>query len=494
MVGFLSEMTFECAALPVSRSSPGSSSYMCLAGLGRQCNFLKRGEDMKIFVFTILLATLYPTSFFAAPAASHAEPIRVLLLDGQSGGPYHDWQLTTRVLKKELEDTGLFRVSIATSPRFGEDFSNFKPEFSKYQAIVLNYDAPDWPADLQAQLEQFVKNGGGLIIIHGADNAFPGWQAFNQLMGVGGSRGRTEKAGPLWYFKEGKLVSDNSPGPAGSHGVRLPYQVVTQTPQHPIVKGLPRVWMHGSDELYATFHGPGENMTVLATAHSDPQNKGTGHDEPSLIVVTYGEGRVFHTTMGHDVIALSCVGFITTFQRGTEWAATGRVTQKVPADFPTAGSVSFRVDIAQMDPAFLNGPTVVNSFDSLADSALLAMRTRAEQLRIGGVAVVAYFEGDRVKTWSSKMAVVGRMKDDPSQNDRGANLLGIAYAKAAEMADTLKDSGSQVRPPMTGEFGWHGGVIVRGKNGYLIAAFSGGKSEDDVKVSTAGVAQLQAGL
>ena len=106
------------------------------------------------------------------------------------------------MLKKELEDTGLFRVSIATSPKFGEDFSNFKPEFSRYQAIVLNYDAPDWPADLRAQLEQFVNKGGGLIVVHGADNAFPGWQAFNRMTGVGGWRGSTEKSGPLWYLKE----------------------------------------------------------------------------------------------------------------------------------------------------------------------------------------------------------------------------------------------------------------------------------------------------
>ena len=171
------------------------------------------------------------------------------------------------------------------------------------------------------------------------------------MIGVGGWRDRTESAGPMWYFKDGKLVQDDAPGSAGSHGARLPFQVVTRAPEHPIMKGLPAEWMHAPDELYATLRGPGKNMTVLATAHSDPANHGTGHDEPMLMVVNYGKGRVFHSTMGHDVAALSCVGFMTTFQRGTEWAATGKVKQKVPATFPTANTVSYRADIARMEPA-----------------------------------------------------------------------------------------------------------------------------------------------
>ena len=449
---------------------------------------------MKKLVFAMILSILGSTALSAAHGPGKTEPIRVLLLDGQSGGPYHAWQLTSTVLKKELEDAGIFRVTVVTSPRFGEDFSNFKPDFGAYQTIVLNYDAPDWPADLRLELENYVRNGGGLVVVHAADNSFPDWPAFNQMIGIGGWRGRSEKSGLLWYFKEGKLVSDNSSGSAGSHGNRLPFQLETRAPEHPIMKGLPRVWMHGADELYATLRGPGENMTVLATAHSDPANHGTGHDEPMLMVLSYGKGRVFHTTMGHDVQALSCVGFITTYQRGAEWAATGRVTQKVPADFPTADSVSLRVAIARMDPAFLNGPAQTNPFDGLANAALIAMKKRAEELGIGGVAVVACFEGDKIQSWTSKMLVIGRMRDEPSQADKGANLIGIAYAKAVEMADTLRDSGSQVRPPMTGEFGWKGGVIVHGKNGYLIAAFSGGKSEDDVKISRAGVEELGTGL
>lgn len=296
------------------------------------------------------------------PAVSRAaQPIRVLLVDGQSGGAYHNWQLITPVLKKELEETGLFQVTVLTSPRSDGDFSSFKPDFSPYQVIVSNYDAPDWPEYLRTQFEQYIRNGGGLVVVHAADNAFPNWPAFNEMIGIGGWRNRTEQAGPLWYYKDGKLVSDTTPGPAGHHGSRWPFQIVSRHPEHPIMRGLPPLWMHVNDELYATLRGPGRNMTVLATAYSDPANHGTGHDEPILMALNYGKGRIFHTTMGHDVFALSCVGFITTFQRGTEWAATGRVTQRVPTTFPTANTLSYRFDIATMDPTFLNGPSAAHA-------------------------------------------------------------------------------------------------------------------------------------
>src|SRR5271156_835315 len=148
---------------------------------------------MNRLVFIILLATFSSTALYAAPTSSKSTPIRVLLIDGESGGPYHAWQLTSAVMKKELEDTGIFQVSVVTAPRFGEDFGNFKPDFGSYQAIVLNYDAPDWPADLRVQLEHFVNNGGGLVVVHGTDNAFPDWHEFNRMIGVGGWRGRSEK-------------------------------------------------------------------------------------------------------------------------------------------------------------------------------------------------------------------------------------------------------------------------------------------------------------
>jgi hypothetical protein len=139
-------------------------------------------------------------------------------------------------------------------------------------------------------------------------------------------------------------------------------------------------------------------------------------------------------------------------------------------------------------------PVSAKKFDGLADKALKAMKQRAAELKISGVAVVAYAQGDSIQGWNSKMAVVGRMIDAPSATGKGSNLLGIAYAKAAEMAETLQNSGTAKRPPMTGEFGWQGGVVARTRTGCVIVAFSGGKSEDDAEVSRTGLEILKAAL
>lgn len=271
-----------------------------------------------------------------------AAPIRVMLLDGESAGPYHDWRATTPVLKAELEQAGIFQAEVVSAPPSRGDFSNFKPDFSKYDVIVSNLDSATWPAGLMASFEQYINNGGGFVSVHAADNAFASWPAYNLMIGVGGWRGRRETAGPHWFYKDGHMEADASPGGAGSHGQRLPFAVTIRVEDHPVTQGLPPVWMHAGDELYANLRGPGQNMTVLGTAYSDPANMGTGKNEPILMALSYGKGRIFHTTMGHDIPALSCVGFIVTLQRGAEWAATGKVTQKVPADFPTADMVRTR--------------------------------------------------------------------------------------------------------------------------------------------------------
>jgi type 1 glutamine amidotransferase len=286
-----------------------------------------------------------------------AAPIPVMLLDGESGGPYHDWQHVTPVLKKILDETGLFDTTVVTAPPAGADVSTFAPQWQRYKVVVMNYDAPDerWPAPLKASFEQYVRDGGGFVPVHAADNAFPDWAAFNEMIGVGGWRGRTAQSGPYWFVKDGRLTSDPSPGPTGSHGRRVPFQLAVREPNHPIMRGLPPLWMHQGDELYARLRGPGRNMTVLASAYSDPANAGSGRDEPMLLALSFGKGRVFHTTLGHDINALSSVDFVVTLQRGTEWAATGQVTQKVPPSFPTAATVSYRADLAAIDPAYRLG-------------------------------------------------------------------------------------------------------------------------------------------
>lgn len=132
-------------------------------------------------------------------------------------------------------------------------------------------------------------------------------------------------------------------------------------------------------------------------------------------------------------------------------------------------------------------------FDAAAQAALDAMQAQAATLKIQGVAVVAFAPGDAIQGWRSQMAVVGHMTDN-TNGDKGNNLLAIAYAKASEMAETLKNSGIAGKQPMTGEFGWQGGVIAHTAEGFLIVAFSGGKSEDDVATSRAGLAVLQSRL
>jgi hypothetical protein len=267
---------------------------------------------------------------------------RVLIVDGQSN--HKNWPETTQLMKRYLEETGRFTVDVATTPPAGQPLDGFRPKFSRYDVVLSNYNGEPWPKATNDDFETFVRKGGGVVIVHAANNAFPEWKAYNELIGLGGWGGRDEKAGPYVYYDEGmkQFVRDLKAGKGGSHGTQHAFQVTFRDTEHPITKGLPPVWMHTKDELYDRFRGPGQNMHILATAYSSPEERGTGRHEPLVLTVDYGKGRVFHTMLGHANESQQCVGFITLLQRGTEWAATGKVTQPVPADFPTADRISMR--------------------------------------------------------------------------------------------------------------------------------------------------------
>lgn len=276
------------------------------------------------------LALLTLTSLLCCNSLLMAdEPIKVLLVDGQNN---HKWKQTSPILKAALESCGRFTVDVATS---GKDIAAFAPEFSKYHVVVSNYNGQRWSESTSKAFDDFVKEGGGLVSVHAADNSFADWPEYNRMIGLGGWGGRNEKSGPYVYYQDDhKLVVDTSPGGGGSHGPQHEFPVVVRNSDHPITKGLPKVWMHAKDELYGTLRGPAENMKVLATAFASKEKRGRGVHEPSLMVIDYGKGRVFHTTQGHADYSMRCVGFVTTFQRGTEWAATGKVTLPVPDNFP----------------------------------------------------------------------------------------------------------------------------------------------------------------
>jgi len=263
----------------------------------------------------------------------------------------HDWMTATHAITEILTATSLFSVEVSTTPPRGaslDAWNSWRPDFSRYDVVVNNFngghleDGIEWPLPIQQSLEAFVRRGGGLVVYHAANNAFLHWKAYNDMIGLGW---RTKSFGP------GLAVSDDDKVviiPVGTglepgHPQRLEFQIHVRDTHHPITAGMPKVWMHPSEQLTHGQHGPAEGLTILTYAHSPVSHQ----NEPMDWVRSYGKGRVYTTMLGHTWVGesrvnLDCVGFQTMLARGVQWAATGAVTIPIPANFPGPDAISLR--------------------------------------------------------------------------------------------------------------------------------------------------------
>ncbi len=260
----------------------------------------------------LLGCVIVAMAWSVSAAAADSDKIRVIIIDGQNN---HDWRSTTPWMKKVLEDNGRFLVAVSSNLKPGDkpgqlaDTIPFPPDLSKYDVVLSNYNGAEWPKDFQVALESWLKSGKGLVIVHAANNAFSGWKAYNQMIGLGwrdnnfGERLVVDATG-----KEKRI--EKSKGPGAGHGAMHAFAIIIRDTGHPITKGMPK------------------------------SKGGTGDHEPMIWTLTCGKGHVFHTPMGHDLTGMHCVGFVTTLVRGTEWAGTGQVTLPIPENFPKQERVS----------------------------------------------------------------------------------------------------------------------------------------------------------
>ena len=295
-------------------------------------------------IFIALVAICITTSF--SPALARTKRMKALIISGQNN---HNWPVSHRALRLILTQSDLFEVDTLLTPAKGGDMSKFNPEFENYDVVVLDYNGDRWSQSTDEAFLRYVKRGGGVVVYHAADNAFADWEEFNKIIALGGWEGRDQRSGPYYYLINGIGVLDNGPGAGGSHGAQRSFPMHCRNAKHPITRGLPDNWMHAQDEMYDRMRGPANIKDLLYSGYADPKSGGSGREEPLIFTVDYGKARIFHIMLGHcgptlaENPAMQCAGFQTLLLRGAEWAATGKVKQAVPSDFPTDKERRFRM-------------------------------------------------------------------------------------------------------------------------------------------------------
>ena len=248
----------------------------------------------------VLIAVCLVAPTGAGPSAGterRAKPVRVLILSGRG---HHDEKITTPYMKKMYEESGRFVVDVTEEPSKMD-----AAVLGKYDVVVQNEAGPRWGPVAEKALLDFVAGGKGFVVIHGASAGGQGWPEFEDLCGISHRKG-------------------------SGHGGYYQYEVQIVDQQHPITKGLRR-YTSNVEEIYHTLLRK-PTAHVLATASSRPDMRGTGKDEPVLVVTEHGRGRVFHNVMGNTTSSMDNPYWRVLTLRGTEWAATGKVTLPLPPE------------------------------------------------------------------------------------------------------------------------------------------------------------------
>lgn len=293
---------------------------------------------------TCLFLTVFTIMAFCA-SAQKEKIIKVLIVDGFSN---HDWQQTSNLTKRILEESGRFSVDISTVPLDSADRQQWEPRFSNYAVVIQNTNnnrnlSIRWPRSAELQLENYVKKGGGLYVLHSGNNAFSHWKEYDKMIGLGW---RPATSGYALEIDSNRNIIRVPPGEkkGTSHGDRF-NAIIQILNRHPINRGYPDQWKTASTEVYNYPRGPAENLTILSFAYD---STATQKMWPVEWVIRYGKGRVYNSSMGHlwtgDIYPLSyrCIGYQTTVIRVTEWLATGKTTYPLPDNFPTKDKISLR--------------------------------------------------------------------------------------------------------------------------------------------------------
>jgi len=237
------------------------------------------------------------------PVQTVAEPAkRVVIVTGQDY-PGHLWKETAPVLAKAVRLDKRLVVDVKEDPAFLAE-----PDLFKYDAVVLhfmNWEKPDPGPQARANLQKFVAEGKGLVLVHFACGAFQGWPEFAKIAG----RAYDPKLPP--------------------HDPYGKFRVEIADPNHPITCGMSP--FETVDELYTCLAGD-TKIHIIATAKS----KVDGKDYPMGFVLQYGKGRVFHSVLGHDAQAIANPPVAALFRRACSWAAGLPVPRANPAEFNSA--------------------------------------------------------------------------------------------------------------------------------------------------------------